>query len=42
MRQESTIPKNTTTNLNFRTDGTWGTFGSNKDGAHIPLDGSGY
>lgn len=37
MRQESTIPKNTT-NLNFRTDGTWGTFGSNKDGAHIPLD----
>lgn len=38
----TTSIKNTTTNQNYRTDGTWGTFGSNKDGAHIPLDGSGY
>ncbi|MDA8453065.1 DUF6531 domain-containing protein [Acidovorax sp. NCPPB 3859] len=27
-------------NGNFRTDGTWGSFGSNPNGAHIPLDGS--
>ena len=27
---------------NFRTDGTWGSFGSNPDGAHIPLDNSPY
>ncbi len=38
----TTSIKNTTNNQNYRTDGTWGTFGSNKDGAHIPLDGSGY
>jgi RHS repeat-associated protein len=27
---------------NFRTDGTWGSFKSDPNGAHIPLDGSSY
>lgn len=27
------------TGQNFRSDGTWGSFGSNPAGAHIPLDG---
>jgi len=27
---------------NFRTDGTWGSFGSDPNGAHIPLDNSPY
>ena len=27
---------------NFRTDGTWGTFGSDPNGAHIPMDNSPY
>ncbi|WP_161790483.1 RHS repeat-associated core domain-containing protein, partial [Inquilinus limosus] len=38
----TTSIKNLTTNQNYRTDGTWGSFGSDKNGAHIPLDGSPY
>jgi len=34
--------KNTSTGDVFRTDGTWGTFKSDPNGAHIPLDGSSY
>lgn len=34
--------KNTSTGDVFRTDGTWGTFKSDPNGAHIPLDGSPY
>ncbi len=34
--------KNTSTGEVFRTDGTWGAFKSDPNGAHIPLDGSSY
>ncbi len=34
--------KNTSTGEVFRTDGSWGTFKSDPNGAHIPLDGSSY
>ncbi|PIT13890.1 hypothetical protein BGI33_08970 [Snodgrassella alvi] len=33
---------NTTNKQSYRTDGTWGKFDSDRNAAHIPLDGSGY
>ena len=34
--------RNTTNDQNYRTDKTWGTFKSDPNSAHIPLDGSSY
>lgn len=36
------VNKNSSTGEVFRTDGTWGSFKSYPNGAHIPLDGSSY